>query len=58
MLRDAGMQFEELVLNRDYSEASLRAVAGQSTVPQVFVDGACIGGSDDLESYLAKAIAA
>lgn len=58
MLRDAGMQFEELVLNRDYSEASLRAVAGKSTVPQVFIDGAYIGGSEDLESYLAKAIAA
>lgn len=28
MLRDAGIQFEELVLNQDYSEASLRAVAG------------------------------
>jgi glutaredoxin-like protein len=58
MLLDAGMQFEELVLNRDYSEASLRAVAGKSTVPQVFIDGAYIGGSEDLESYLAKAIAA
>lgn len=58
MLREAGMQFEELVLNRDYSEASLRAVAGMSSVPQVFIDGAYIGGSDDLEGYLAKAIAA
>ena len=52
MLHDAGIQFEELVLNRDYSEASLRAVAGISMVPQVFINGERIGGSDDLETYL------
>jgi glutaredoxin-like protein len=54
MLHDAGIQFEELVLNRDYSEATIRAVSGRSSVPQVFINGAHIGGSEDLESYLAK----
>ena len=54
MLRDAGIQYEELVLNRDYTEASLRAVSGRATVPQVFINGTHIGGSDDLEQYLAK----
>lgn len=54
MLRDAGIEFEELVLNRDYSESSLRAVAGASTVPQVFINGDRIGGSDELENYLAE----
>jgi glutaredoxin-like protein len=39
LLRDAGIEFEELVLNRDYSEATLRAVSGKSTVPQVFING-------------------
>jgi glutaredoxin-like protein len=53
MLRDAGIEFEELVLNKDYSESSLRAVSGASSVPQVFVNGEHIGGSDDLEGYLA-----
>ena len=53
LLHDAGIRFEELVLNRDFSEASLRAVSGQSTVPQVFINGECIGGSDDLEACLA-----
>ncbi|RLJ16784.1 glutathione peroxidase [bacterium endosymbiont of Escarpia laminata] len=53
MLHDAGIQFEELVLNRDYSEASLRAVAGISMVPQIFISGERIGGSDELEQYLA-----
>ena len=52
LLRDAGIQFDELVLNRDYSEVTLRAVAGASMVPQVFVNGEHIGGSDQLEAYL------
>jgi glutaredoxin-like protein len=58
LLRDAGMQFEELVLNRDYREASIRAVSGKSTVPQVFINGELIGGSEDLEDYLAQSKAA
>ncbi|MCW8903979.1 glutaredoxin domain-containing protein, partial [Sedimenticola sp.] len=55
MLNDAGLRFEELVLNQDYTEASLRAVAGQSTVPQVFINGEHIGGSEALEAYMAQA---
>lgn len=58
LLRDAGIRFEELVLNRDYTEATLRAVSGRSTVPQVFVNGDCIGGSEEMEQYLDKAEAA
>ena len=54
MLRDAGIHYEELVLNRDYTEASLRAVSDRATVPQVFINGSHIGGSEDLEHYLAK----
>ena len=52
LLNDAGIAYEELVLNRDYTEASLRAVSGRSTVPQVFINGQHIGGSEELESYL------
>jgi glutaredoxin len=48
------MQFEELVLNKDYTEETLRAVAGATTVPQVFVNGEKIGGSDDLERWMAS----
>ncbi len=58
MLRDAGIQFEELVLNRDYTEATLRAVSGRSIVPQVFINGKHIGGSEELEQYLAMDAAA
>ncbi len=52
LLHDAGIRFEELVLNRDYSEATLRAVSGKATVPQVFINGEYIGGSEDLDQYL------
>jgi glutaredoxin-like protein len=58
MLHDAGIRFEELVLNRDYTEASLRAVSGRATVPQVFINGVHIGGTEDLERYLNQDIAA
>ncbi|GJL82186.1 MAG: glutathione amide-dependent peroxidase [marine bacterium B5-7] len=52
MLKDAGLSFEELVLNRDYSESSVRALSGSTQLPQVFIDGQRIGGADDLEQYL------
>jgi glutaredoxin-like protein len=58
MLHDAGMDYEELVLNRDYTEATIRAVSGKSTVPQVFINGQYIGGSEDLEPSLSTAKAA
>ena len=58
MLRDAGLDFEELVLNRDFSERTLRAVAGATKVPQVFVNAEHIGGSDALEQWLSQQKAA
>ena len=58
MLDDAGMQYEELVLNRDYTEATLRAMAGISSVPQIFIDGDYVGGANNLEEYLSSGKAA
>ncbi|WP_287605305.1 glutathione peroxidase [Thiothrix sp.] len=52
LLHDAGVDFDELVLNQDYTNRSLRAVAGVDMVPQVFINGALIGGSDKLEAWL------
>ena len=52
MLRDAGIEFEELVLNRDYTDRTLRAVSTKTSYPQVFVNGKLIGGSDELEAWL------
>ena len=54
LLHDAGIDFDELVLNRDYGEVTLRAVAGKSIVPQVFINGDLIGGSDELDTYLGR----
>lgn len=58
LLNDAGIEIDELVLNRDYTESTIRAVSGASTVPQVFVNGKLIGGADELESWLGHEIAA
>ena len=55
LLNDAGIEFEELSLNRDYTDRTLRAVAGKISYPQVFIDGKHIGGSDDLEAWLLEA---
>ena len=52
LLNEAGVEFEELVLNRDYTDRTLRAVADSITYPQVFIDGKHIGGADDLETWL------
>ena len=58
LLRDAGMEFEELVLNRDYTDQTLRAVADATSYPQVFVDGTLIGGADELEKWLDARVSA
>jgi len=52
MLSDAGIDYQELVLNRDFKEATIRAVSGQSSVPQVFVNGEYIGGSEAVEAWI------
>jgi glutaredoxin-like protein len=52
MLTDAGLDYEEIVLGQDATLTSLKAVSGRETVPQVFIGGKHIGGSDDLEAFL------
>ncbi len=52
LLREAGIEFEELILNQEYTDRTLRAVAGATTFPQVFINGSLVGGSDDLEQWL------
>jgi glutaredoxin-like protein len=58
LLRDAGIEFDELVLNRDFAESTIRAVSGKATVPQIFVNGELIGGTEELESWMSTSIAA
>lgn len=52
MLKERGLQYEEIVLGQGVTTRSLRAVADATTVPQVFIDGKLIGGSEALASYL------
>jgi glutaredoxin-like protein len=54
LLSDAGIEYEELVLNRDYTDRTLRAVADATSYPQIFVNGRHIGGADELETWLAE----
>src|SRR5690606_36615110 len=53
-LHDAGIEFEELELNKDYTDRTLRAVADAMTYPQVFINGDHIGGTEQLEQWLKK----
>lgn len=51
MLKERGIDFEEIVLGKGITTKSLQAVSGNSTVPQVFIDGRLVGGSDELAKY-------
>ncbi|MDY6806105.1 MAG: glutathione peroxidase [Cyanobacteriota bacterium] len=51
-LEERGMEYEEIVLGKDASNRSLRAVSGGTTTPQVFIDGKLIGDSEALMEYL------
>ena len=55
MLEAAGFEVDEHILSsRDEVEA-FEQEQGVETTPQVFMGGTRIGGSDDLERYLAQA---
>ncbi|WP_395344756.1 glutathione peroxidase [Ningiella sp. W23] len=53
LLTEKGFDYEEISLGKDASLASLKAITGRETVPQVYIGGKHIGGSDDLEAYFA-----
>lgn len=51
LLNEKGYQYEEIIVGKDTNLTALRAVSGRETVPQVFIGGKHIGGSDDLSAY-------
>jgi glutaredoxin-like protein len=53
-LNAAGMAYEEILLGKDASLTSLRALSGKETTPQIFIGGHYIGGSEELTVYLEK----
>ena len=54
ILAENGLDYEELILNRDIKEATVRALSGSATVPQLFVDGELIGDSQSVKQYFYK----
>lgn len=58
LLNTLEIDYEELVLNRDYTDLSLRAISGKTTFPQIFIDGQHIGGADELEQWVSSKKAA
>ena len=54
MLREAGYDFAEVPLPHTIRSKALGAIARAQTVPQVFVDGRLIGGSEELQKFLSE----
>ncbi|GAA6186852.1 glutathione peroxidase [Aliiglaciecola sp. NS0011-25] len=51
LLKDKGYSYEEIVMGAGATLTSLKAITGRDTVPQVFIGGKHIGGSEELEAY-------
>ncbi len=54
MLEEAGIRFETLELNEAFTDRTVRAISGATTVPQIFVNGDLIGGAAELEVWLER----
>ena len=54
LLQQHNLAYDEIVLGRDASSVALRAVSGKTTVPQVFIGGEHIGGSEQLTEHLSS----
>jgi glutathione-dependent peroxiredoxin len=54
-LADAGYDYVEVPLPHTIRTRAVGAMAGAQTVPQVFVNGRLIGGTNELDAFLRKA---
>ena len=54
MLDQAGFEVDEHILGSREEVEAFKDEHGVSTTPQIFIEGERIGGSDDLERYLAE----
>ncbi|MBB1486906.1 glutathione peroxidase [Oceanospirillum sediminis] len=53
-LNERGLKFEEITVgSHGVSLATLHAVSGRGTTPQIFIEGEHVGGADELEAWLA-----
>ena len=54
LLEARGFAVDDRILGSREAVDAFKAEHGVATTPQVFIDGERIGGSDDLERYLAS----
>ena len=55
ILQSEGYEVDDQILRSREEVEAFKAEHGVATTPLVFIDGERIGGSDDLERYLASA---
>jgi len=55
LLKDLGYEYVEVPLAHNGRSTVVGAITGKATVPQVFINGALIGGWEDLERWAKKA---
>lgn len=55
LLEQAGFAVDDRILDTREAVDAFKEEHGVATTPQIFIDGERIGGSDDLERYLADA---
>lgn len=53
-LKAHGYFFEEIVLGKDATMTSIRAITGRATAPQIFIGGEFIGGNDELQKFFSE----
>ena len=54
MLSEAGFQYAEVPLPHTIRTRAVGAISGAQTVPQVFVNGRRIGGTEELQAFLSQ----
>lgn len=54
LLSEHGLSYEEITIDGMVTVMSLKNITGQITVPQIFINGQLISGSDKLSEYFAQ----
>ena len=53
LMETSNLRYEEISVGHDASLRSVRAITNKDTVPQIFIGSEYVGGSEELESYIA-----
>jgi len=54
LLKEKGLTFDEITLEKEMPTSTFKALTNATTVPQVFIDGKLVGGSDDLAAHFSN----